>query len=105
VARPGCGNALEKPYTNQVIEIPLSEAQFAAAAQRLRPHGVELTAPTGTISRSGVTARYTYTGSLLTIEIIQRPFLVPVSVIESKLKAYIEQALAEPANPPANTAV
>ena len=99
-----CGDVLEKPYTKQVIEIPLSEAQFAAAAERLRPHGVELKAPTGTISRSGVTARYTYAGGMLAIEIIERPFLFPVSVIESKLKAYIEQALAEPANPPSSTA-
>ena len=72
----------------------MSEAQFAAGAERLRPHGVELKAPGGTLSRSGVTARYTYDGRKLTIEITDKPFLLPVSVIESQLKGYIEKALA-----------
>ena len=77
-----------------MIEIPLSEAQFAAGAERLRPHGVELKASGGTLSRSGVTARYAYDGHKLTIEITDKPFLLPVSVIESQLKGYIEKTLA-----------
>ncbi len=78
-----------------MIQIPVSDAQFAAAGQRLRPYGVELTGPSGTLSRSGVTARYTHANGVLTLEIIDRPFLLPLSLIESQLKAYIEKALVE----------
>lgn len=73
----------------------MSDAEFTAAAQRLRPHGVELTGPTGTLSKNGVTAKYTHADGKLTIEIVDRPFLLPLSLIESKMKAYIEEALAE----------
>lgn len=73
----------------------MTDAQFAAAAQRLRSYGVELSGPTGTLSKSGITAKYTHADGKLTIEIVDRPFLLPPSVIEGKMKAYIEQALAE----------
>ncbi len=43
-----------------MIEIPMTETQFAAATQRLRTNGIELTGTSGTLSKDGVTAKYTY---------------------------------------------
>jgi hypothetical protein len=76
-----------------MIEIPMSEAQFAAAAQRLRSNGIELTGTTGTLSKDGVTAKYVYGDGKLAVEVLDRPFMLPISLIENKLRAYLEQSL------------
>ncbi len=77
-----------------MIEIPMSEAQFAAATQRLRANGIELAGATGTLSKDGVTAKYVYGEGKLAIEIVDRPFMLPISLIEGKLQAYLEQSVA-----------
>jgi hypothetical protein len=81
-----------------MIEIPMSEAQFAAATQRLRTNGIELAGTTGTLSKDGVTAKYTYAQGKLAVEIVDRPFLLPLSLIEGKLQAYLEQSVAYDTN-------
>jgi hypothetical protein len=78
-----------------MIEVPLTEDQFAAAGKRLQAHGVNLTGPSGTLSRSGVTARYNYANNLLTIEIVDKPRFMPLSVIESQMRSYIQKGLTE----------
>jgi hypothetical protein len=77
-----------------MIEIPMSEAQFAAATQRLRTNGIDLTGTTGTLSKDGVTAKYTYGEGKLAVEIMDRPSLLPLSLIEGKLQSYLEQSVA-----------
>jgi hypothetical protein len=72
----------------------MSETQFSAVAQRLRSNGIEMTGPTGTLTKDGVTAKYVYADSKLSIEILDRPFLLPLSLIEGKLQAYLEQSVA-----------
>ena len=81
-------------YTGSMIEIPMSETQFAAAAQRLRTNGIELAGTTGTITKDGVTAEYLYTEGKLAIKIVDHPFFLPLSLIESKLLSYLEQSVA-----------
>jgi hypothetical protein len=78
-----------------MIEVPLTEAQFAAAAERLRDYGVDLSARSGTLSREGVTARYNYANEKLTIEVLDKPFFLPLSVIESQMRSYIQKGLGE----------
>ena len=78
-----------------MVEVPLTEAQFAAAAQRLRDYGVDLTGPSGTLSRDGITARYAYANGKLTIEILDKPFFLPLGVIESQMRSYIQKGLDE----------
>jgi hypothetical protein len=77
-----------------VIEIAMSETQFAAATQRLRVNGIELRGRDGTLSKDGVTAKYSYGDGLLSVEIVDRPSLLPLSLIEGKLRAYLEQSVA-----------
>jgi len=77
-----------------MIEIPMSEAQFAAATQRLRTNGIELTGTTGTLNKDGVTAKYSYGAGKLAVEIVDRPSLLPLSLIEGKLQSYLEQSVA-----------
>jgi hypothetical protein len=72
----------------------MSETQFAAATQRLHANGIELSGREGTLSKDGVTARYVYGEGKLAIEIVDRPFLLPLSLIEGKLRAYLEQSVA-----------
>ena len=78
-----------------MIEVPLTEAQFVAAAERLRAHGVDLADRSGTLSRDGVTARYNYSNNKLVIEILDKPFFLPLSVIESQMRSYIQKGLDE----------
>jgi hypothetical protein len=78
-----------------MIEVPLTEAQFTAAAKRLRDHGVDLAARSGTLSREGITARYAYANELLTIEILDKPVFLPLTLIESQMRSYIQKALDE----------
>jgi len=78
-----------------MVEVPLTEAEFAAAAKRLRDYGVDLSSLSGTLSREGITARYTYADGKLTIEILDKPFFLPLSLIESQMRSYIQKGLAE----------
>lgn len=72
----------------------MSETQFTAATQRLRTNGIELTGTAGTLTKDGVTARYVYANGRLSVEIVDRPSLLPLSLIEGKLQAYLEQSVA-----------
>jgi hypothetical protein len=78
-----------------MVEVPLTEDQFAAAANRLRDYGVDLSDRSGTLSRDGITARYSYADGKLTIEILDKPFFLPLSVIESQMRSYIQKGLDE----------
>ena len=77
-----------------MIELPMTDAQFAAATRRLGQNGIALTGPSGTISKDGVSARYEHADGRLRITILEKPFLLPESLIEGRLKAYLEQSLA-----------
>ena len=77
-----------------MIEVPMTDAQFAAATRRLAANGIALTGASGTLSKDGVTARYEHANDTLRITILDKPFLLPESLIEGRLKAYLEQSLA-----------
>jgi len=76
-----------------MLSFPMTDAQFAAASTRLRAAGIEFSGPTGTITRDGITARYAHADGKLTVEIVDKPFLLPLSLIESKLQAYIQESI------------
>ena len=77
-----------------MIEVPMTDDQFATATRRLAANGIQLTGTAGTLSKDGITAKYEHTGSLLRITILEKPFLLPESLIEGRLKAYLEQSVA-----------
>ena len=77
-----------------MIEVPMSEEQFASASRRLADNGIALTGPSGTLTKDGITAKYEHVAGLLRITILDKPFLLPESLIEGRLKAYLEQSLA-----------
>ncbi len=77
-----------------MIELPMTDAQFATATTRLRTNGIELTGSAGTLSKDGITASYEHADGTLRINILNKPFLLPESLIEGRLKAYLEQSLA-----------
>ena len=77
-----------------MISLPITDAQFASLATRLHANGIDLTGPTGTLTKDGVTAQYTHAAGQLTVEITDRPSLLPLSLIEAKLQSYLEQSVA-----------
>lgn len=90
IANCGIGRRLEP-----MVEVPLSESQYDEASRRLRAAGINISGPTGTLSREGITAKYSYANGLLTIEVVDKPFFLPLSLIESQMRGYIEKGLAE----------
>ncbi|MDE1161537.1 MAG: hypothetical protein PW792_06270 [Acidobacteriaceae bacterium] len=72
----------------------MTEEQFAAASRRLASNGIELTGREGQLTKDGITATYTFDGEKLSIDVTDRPFFLPLSMIEQKLTAYLEQSLA-----------
>ncbi len=77
-----------------MIEVAMTDAQFATATRRLAANGIALAGPSGTLSKDGITAKYEHKDDLLRITILDKPFLLPESLIEGRLKAYLEQSLA-----------
>ncbi len=78
-----------------MIELPMTEAQFASAGERLKRHGLDLSGPAGTLTKEGITASYTYGEGLLRITIHNKPFFIPESLIEGRLKAYVQQNMTD----------
>lgn len=77
-----------------MIEVPMSDAQFEAAGEKLRAKGLELTGDAGTLSKDGVTAKYVHADGKLTIEVVDHPKFFPLTMIEAQLRAYLEQAVS-----------
>ena len=71
----------------------VSEATLSALREKLlSTHQAVVTGTTsGTITGHGVTANYIYNGAgqTLSVDIVHHPFFVPVSAIESQLRAAI----------------
>ena len=85
--------ATNRRYTPSMIEVPMTDDQFAVATRRLQQNGIELTGTAGTLTKDGITASYEHTMGLLRIVILKKPMLLPESLIEGRLKAYLEQSL------------
>ncbi len=77
-----------------MIQIPITDAQFVSLTTRLRSNGIDLDGDTGTLTKDGVTAAYTHAEGRLTVEITDRPSLLPLSLIEAKLQSWLEQSVA-----------
>ncbi len=77
-----------------MISLPLTDAQFASLAGRLRTNGIDMVGDTGTLTKDGVTAIYTHAAGQLTVEITHHPSYYPIPLIESKLQSWLEQSVA-----------
>jgi hypothetical protein len=75
-----------------MIEVPMTDAQFVTATERLRTHGIELSGPSGTLSKEGITGKYEHADGKLRIEIVDKPFFIPMSLIEGRMKAFLQQS-------------
>ena len=71
------------------MQVKMTQGEFDAVAVRLKSEGVALTGPTGTIEKMGVKAGYSYDGETLTVEVMEKPFLVTREYVEEKLKAWL----------------
>ena len=72
------------------MQVKMTPGQFDAVAERLKSsQGIELSGPTGTIEKMGVKASYAYDGETLTVELIEKPFLVTREYVEGKLKEWL----------------
>lgn len=71
----------------------MTEEQFVSATKWLAENGIALDGRAGKIEKDGILAQYGFDGAQLTIEILERPFFLPLSMIEGRMQAYLEQAL------------
>jgi hypothetical protein len=72
-----------------MIQIPLTPDQFASASAKLAQQGIPLTGDKGEISKSGVTAAYTYADGTLSIDITHKPFFVTTEYCEEQIKGWL----------------
>jgi len=76
-----------------MIEVPLTEEEFAATAARVeQQQGIVLTGNEGKITKMGVTAGYQYANGLLRVTILDKPFFVSTEYCEEQLKAFLGKA-------------
>jgi hypothetical protein len=71
------------------MQVKMTQGEFDAVAVRLKGEGIALSGPTGTIEKMGVKAGYSYDGETLTVEVMEKPFLVTREYVEEKLKAWL----------------
>ena len=72
------------------MQVKMTQAQFDALAARLKAaQGIELTGPAGTIEKMGVKARYAFDGETMTVEILEKPFIVSKEYVEETLKGWL----------------
>lgn len=73
-----------------MVQIPLTPEEFAAkSAQLAAQQGIALTGTHGEISKSGVKASYDYADGHLTINILEKPFIVSTAFCEEQIKAWL----------------
>lgn len=72
-----------------MIRIPMTQAQFDAAAAKLKAEGVELMGHSGDLRRSGVTAHYEFDGEELVVTVPKKPMLVPLSYVEGQIRQWL----------------
>ncbi len=76
-----------------MIEVPLTEDEFAATAARVeQQQGITLTGTEGKITKMGVTAAYQYGNGVLRVTILEKPFFVSTEYCEEQLKAFLAKA-------------
>ena len=73
-----------------MIQIAVTPEDFAAKAAQLAEHqGIQITGHQGTIEKMGVKASYLYENGLLTIKILDKPFLLSEEMCEKQLRAWL----------------
>jgi hypothetical protein len=72
------------------MTFPLTRPQLEARRQTLAQSGVSMEGDHGLISSQGVTLKIDYYESyqMLSIEIVDKPWFVPESVVEGKIKGW-----------------
>jgi hypothetical protein len=74
----------------QTMQVKMTQAEFEAATARLKSqHGIELSGPEGTIEKMGVKASYLFDGEALTIQVLEKPFIVSKEYVEDTLKEWL----------------
>lgn len=72
------------------MQVKMTQVEFDAIGEKLKSsQGIELTGTEGTIEKMGVKAGYTYDGETLTVEVLEKPFLVTKEFVEDRLKEWL----------------
>lgn len=69
------------------MQVPMSESEFASVVRRAEAQGIQLSGRDGVIKKMGVTARWAYNGSLLTVEVLEKPFFLSKDAVEERVRA------------------
>jgi hypothetical protein len=69
------------------MQVPMSENEFASMVGRAGAQGIQLSGRDGVIRKMGVTARWAYNGSMLTVEVVEKPFFLSKEAVEERVRA------------------
>jgi hypothetical protein len=68
------------------MQIPMTEAQFAAVVEKAKAQGIALEGRGGTIDKMGVKAQWAYDGAALTVDVLEKPFFLSKDAVEQRLR-------------------
>ena len=73
-----------------MVQIPLTPEQFARKTTEIeQQEGIKISGNEGTISKSGVTARYAYDGANLEVTVLEKPFVVSTAYCEEQIRKWM----------------
>lgn len=73
-----------------MVIVPMSREQFEAkVAELAEKQGLHLVGDSGSVSKDGVTIAYDYDGHSVTARVVSKPFMIPASTCEAKLRAWL----------------
>ena len=72
------------------MQIAMDQAKFDLLKEKLKSsQGIALTGPQGTIEKMGVKASYLFDGTMLTVEVLEKPMIVSKDYVEKQFKEWL----------------
>jgi hypothetical protein len=68
----------------------LTRSELESKRHQLSQAGVHLSGDSGTLTAQGCTIRYTYREPYLIVQVMDKPFFVPESVVTSKIRSWFQ---------------
>ena len=73
------------------MQFAMTREQLESIRTRLSVNGVQITGDSGEIEQQGCKLSYSYDGSNLTVNVLHKPFMIPESAVENKIKEWFHE--------------
>jgi hypothetical protein len=78
-----------------MIQLPIDKTHYEEiAAQIWQQYGVEIAAPNGVIEKNGISATYSYDGTMFTATVTHAPFPLSEKYCETRIQEWLTEKIA-----------